>query len=237
MFVPDGWLIMLCPLAPRRAQDKTELQQILERLDRLEQQNHKLADEVHALRTELAVARGQAIENQKGEKQQAEAQPAQTSPTGPASASAAPAAPAAALSAPEAASERTAPIDERVQVAEQRVADLSQEKVEASQRFPISLTGMVLFNSFLNGKNAAGDEDPSSRFRDPRARYERSHPRADGAGTALPEPESAVGRGGERLGILRFLRRDGHVASPNSTVAHRGHSTRLDEYQRDGGTG
>ena len=30
---------------------------------------------------------------------------------------------------------------------EQRVADLSQEKVEASQRFPISLTGMMLFNA------------------------------------------------------------------------------------------
>ncbi len=48
-----------------------------------------------------------------------------------------------------------------MQVAEQRTADLSQEKVEASQRFPISLTGMVLFNAFLNGKNSAGYEDPT----------------------------------------------------------------------------
>jgi hypothetical protein len=55
-----------------------------------------------------------------------------------------------------------APLDERVQVAEQRTADLSQEKVEASQRFPISLTGMVLFNAFLNGKNAAGNENPTA---------------------------------------------------------------------------
>jgi hypothetical protein len=121
---------VVCPiftllLAPPgiRAQEKTDLQQILDRLDRLEEENHKLADEVHALRTELAAARGQPEEKQ----------------------------PAAAP-----------PIDERVQVAEQRVTDLSQEKVEASQRFPISLTGMVLFNAFLNGKNAAGDENPTS---------------------------------------------------------------------------
>jgi hypothetical protein len=110
-----------------RAQEKTDLpqgalQQILQRLDHLEEENHKLADEVHALRTELAATRGQ--------------QPSAATPE--------------------------APLEERVQVAEQRVSDLSQEKVEASQRFPISLTGMVLFNAFLNGKNAAGDEDPTS---------------------------------------------------------------------------
>jgi hypothetical protein len=108
-----------------RAQEKTDLQQILQRLDRLEEENHKLADEVHALRTELAAAKGPA-----------QAQSAQASP-------------------PE------APLEERVQVAEQRAADLSQEKVEASERFPVSLTGMVLFNAFLNGKNAAGNEDPT----------------------------------------------------------------------------
>jgi hypothetical protein len=131
----------ICPilaalLAPSgiQAQEKTDLppialQQIIDRLDRLEQENHNLADEVHALRTELAAARGQA----------------------PPSPSATPPAP-------------TAPLEERVQVAEQRAADLSQEKVEASQRFPVSLTGMVLFNAFLNGKNAAGEEDPTSVY-------------------------------------------------------------------------
>ncbi len=41
-----------------RAQDKTDLQQILQRLDRLEEENHKLADEVHALRMEFAAAKG-----------------------------------------------------------------------------------------------------------------------------------------------------------------------------------
>jgi hypothetical protein len=127
--------LLLAPLAVP-AQEKTDLQQgtleqILERLDRLEAENHKLADEVHALRTELAAAKGPGL-----------AQPEQAQ--------------AAGAPGPE------APLEERVQVAEQRAADLSQEKVEASQRFPISLTGMVLFNAFLNGKNAAGDENPTT---------------------------------------------------------------------------
>ena len=123
--------VLLAPPAIR-AQEKTELQQIMERLDRLEQENHQLADEVHALRTELAAARGKP----------AETQPAPAQPAEP-------------------------PLEERVQVAEQRVADLSQEKVEASQRFPISLAGMVLFNAFLNGKNTGGFENPTAASAQP----------------------------------------------------------------------
>jgi hypothetical protein len=119
-------LAVLLTTSGIQAQEKTDLQQILQRLDRLEEENHKLADEVHALRTELAAA-----------KEPAQGQVAQSA------------------SPPE------APLEERVQVAEQRTADLSQEKVEASQRFPISLTGMVLFNAFLNGKYSAGYEDPT----------------------------------------------------------------------------
>lgn len=126
--------ILALLLAPpvTRAQEKTELQQILQRLDRLEQENHELADEVHALRTELAAARGNPTEALPATAQTATAKPPEP------------------------------PLGERVQVAEQRVDDLSQEKVEASQRFPISLAGMVLFNAFLNGKNTGGYENPTT---------------------------------------------------------------------------
>jgi hypothetical protein len=130
--------IFLAPSAIR-AQDRTDLQQILQRLDRLEEENHKLADEVHALRMEFAAA------NKPGE-QPAQSQVAQTPPAEPPPTAQPPTAP---------------PLGERLAVAEQRVSDLSQEKVEASQRFPISLTGMMLFNGFLNGKNAGGDENPT----------------------------------------------------------------------------
>jgi CheY-like chemotaxis protein len=43
-------------------------------------------------------------------------------------------------------------LDEKVAVDESRVAELAQSKVEASQRFPIRVTGMALFNGFLNSK-------------------------------------------------------------------------------------
>ena len=202
---------MACPLftlllaSPEiRAQEKTELQQIIDRLDRLEQENHKLADEVHALRTELAAARAQPAGAQAAE--------ASTPP-------------------PE------APLEERVQVAEQRVADLSQEKVEASQRFPISLAGMVLFNAFLNGKNAAGEEDPTIVS-------PTSGPTTHGAtiaqtilGLRYESPKALWGAAVNGSVFFDFYGWGRHIARSHRAVAHRGYSTRLDEYQRHGGPG
>jgi hypothetical protein len=42
------------------------------------------------------------------------------------------------------------PVDDRVAVVEARTAEQAQSKVEASQKFPISLNGMLLFNVFSN---------------------------------------------------------------------------------------
>ena len=102
-----------------------EIRQILERLDRLEQQNRALVDEVHQLRQELAAARGPA--------------------------------PPAAPPAPEAAPT----LAEKVAVEQTRTAELEQTKLEASQRFPIRLTGMALFNGYLNSKGSGGQEYPT----------------------------------------------------------------------------
>jgi hypothetical protein len=107
-----------------RAQQKSDMQQILDRLERIEQENKNLADEVRALREELAVSRGVI-----------------------------PAASQADVPAP--------PITERMDVAEQRIADQAQSKVEASQKLPITLTGMLLFNSYLNGRASGGLQDPT----------------------------------------------------------------------------
>ena len=107
------WLMPL--LLP--AQERSDVQQILDRLDRLERENRNLADEVHALRSELAVSR-----------------------------------------APAGAQE--APVEERVAVVERRTEDLSQSKVEAGQRLPVTLTGMVLFNAFLNSRASGGFQAP-----------------------------------------------------------------------------
>jgi hypothetical protein len=119
-----------------RAQEKTDLQQGA--LQQILQRLDHLEEENHKLADEVHALRTELAATRV---QSTETQPVegQRSPPPP-----------------------QAPLEERVQVAEQRVADLSQEKVGASERFPVSLTGMVLFNAFLNGKNAAGNEDPTT---------------------------------------------------------------------------
>ncbi len=125
------------------AQQRSDVDRILERLDRLEQENRDLAAEVHALRSELAAA---AHSDTAATGASASAQ---IPPEGPAASSSVPAAPTA------------QPLEEQVAVQQQRVADLAQTKVQASQRLPISLTGMVLFNSFANGSLSGGQEYPT----------------------------------------------------------------------------
>src|SRR5450755_3047026 len=53
------------------------------------------------------------------------------------------------------------PLEERVAVSESRVEELAQSKVEAAQRFPIRVTGMALFNGFLNSKGSGGQQYPT----------------------------------------------------------------------------
>jgi hypothetical protein len=105
------------PAAPQTSPD---IQKVLDRLDKLEDENRILLNEIHALRNEL-------------ESRQAP--------------------PPAGAAAP-------APVEERLDVEENRTAELAQSKVEASQKLPVSLTGMLLFNSFVNGKFGGGAEDP-----------------------------------------------------------------------------
>jgi hypothetical protein len=117
------YLILLLVPTILAAQEKSDLQQILDRLDRLEQENRNLAAEVRSLRSELAASRGVAPPAEPGE-------------------------------APK------PPLEERVEVQEQRIEEQAQSKVEASQKLPITLTGMVLFNGYLNGAASGGQQNP-----------------------------------------------------------------------------
>lgn len=112
------------------AQQKSDLQQILDRLDRIEQENKNLVEEVRALRAELAA---------KGSSPAPSPDRAATTGSNPVSPS----------------------LDEKVTVNETRIAEQAQTKVEASQKLPIVLTGMVLFNAFLNGRANGGAEYPT----------------------------------------------------------------------------
>src|SRR5580693_1726451 len=67
-----------------------------------------------------------------------------------------PAPPAEAASVAAASNESPKPSSEEQAVERARVDELAQTKVEASQKFPIRVTGMVLFNAFLNGQYNGG---------------------------------------------------------------------------------
>lgn len=52
------------------------------------------------------------------------------------------------------------PVAERVDVAEQRIQDLAQTRIESEHHSAVQLTGMVLFNSYLNSEYGGGQEYP-----------------------------------------------------------------------------
>jgi hypothetical protein len=54
----------------------------------------------------------------------------------------------------------SAPLAERVEVAEQRVAELDQTRIATDNKLPVTLTGMVLFNAYLNGQASSGGSYP-----------------------------------------------------------------------------
>lgn len=113
------------------AQNATDTQEILTRLDRLEKANEALMEQIRALRLELAARRGAE----------------------PAAATEDPATP------PNTQAGET--VDERLAVQQSRIDELAQTKVEASEKFPIRITGMALFNAYLNGRDNNNTENPT----------------------------------------------------------------------------
>ena len=53
-----------------------------------------------------------------------------------------------------------ATLEEKLEIQERRIDEQAQTKVEASQKFPIRLTGMALFNAFLDSKQNGGVDYP-----------------------------------------------------------------------------
>jgi len=100
-----------------RAQTPDQLAAILQRVDRLEQENRALSDEIKSLRQELAT-----LESTTEAKQTA--------------------------------------TEGRIDVQQARIDEQAQAKVEASQKFPIRLTGMALFNAFADSKQSGGVDYP-----------------------------------------------------------------------------
>jgi hypothetical protein len=53
-----------------------------------------------------------------------------------------------------------ASVEERLDVQEKRTEELAQSKLDTSQRMPVELTGMLLFNAFSNGKFGGPLQNP-----------------------------------------------------------------------------
>lgn len=130
---PALFVLTLLPAA--HAQSSPEMREILERLDRIEKENQALTAEVRALRKELDSLHGGS--------------PDAVAASSPSTDGQAPAA------------EQPTPQDDQ-QVADSRLAELAQTKVEASQKYPIRITGMALFNAFLNGRNNNQADNPTT---------------------------------------------------------------------------
>jgi hypothetical protein len=107
------------------AQDTPQMRAVLERLERLEQQNQALTEEIRSLRKELA---GFNVSAASSDGQASDGHPAQ---------------------------------EERQAVQQSRIEELAQTKVESSQKSPIRITGMALFNAYRNGRYNNQAENPA----------------------------------------------------------------------------
>ncbi len=130
-----GPAVLLWPLW-LGAQTQPELSAILERLDRLERDNRALTEEVRSLRARL---------DSTGD---SKAPPAADAEAVPGAGTA------------DATSVSPATVEQTLEIQGKRIDEQAQTKVEASQRFPIRLTGMALFNAFMNSKQNGGVEYP-----------------------------------------------------------------------------
>ncbi len=127
--------------ASLHAQSTPEMRQVLDRLEKLEESNRALTDEIRALRGELAAARGAST-------------PAVSST-------------AASGSQDQGLPDRNVTdhnladhnLADQVGINQARIDEMAQTKVESSQKLPLRITGMALFNAYMNGRNNAGLEN------------------------------------------------------------------------------
>jgi hypothetical protein len=130
-------LVFCLGVPDARAQSAPEMREILSRLDRLEQTNQALIEEIRSLRKELATLRPEAA----GQIQVAATDGAKGG---------------------QASGQSSASTDGEARAVEQsRIDELEQTKVEASQKFPIRVTGMALFNAFSNGRYNNQSDNPT----------------------------------------------------------------------------
>jgi hypothetical protein len=143
--IRPSWLhilsfLWLCGAPLADAQNTPEIREVLARLDRLEKDNRELTEEIRSLRQELGVLRAPAMKKGASDPASSDGQQA---------------------------TDGQQPEEERQAVEQSRIEELAQTKVESSQKFPIRVTGMALFNAYRNGRYNNQAENPTIASTDP----------------------------------------------------------------------
>jgi len=99
---------------------------------------------------------------------------------------------AAATAPPVASGPAAPPVAERVDVAEQRIQDLAHTRIESEHHSAVQLTGMVLFNSYWNGKYGGG-QDPTTAAAEAGVRSAGATLRQTIVGLKFQAPERVAG--------------------------------------------
>jgi hypothetical protein len=140
--------------ASLHAQSTPEMREVLDRLATLEESNRAradevraLTDEIRALRAELAAARaastpvGSSVAETSKSPQSSTDQGSTVSDRSVSGNNVA---------------DQSASVPDQVAVDQSRIDELAQTKVESSQKLPLRITGMALFNAYVNGRDNAG---------------------------------------------------------------------------------
>ena len=137
------WMLLVTLFSPAFAQPAPDWKDVLARLDRLEQENRSLREELRRLRQDLTGA-------------------------------------------------RAAP-PEQLEIHERRLDEQAQTKVEASQKFPLRLTGMALFNVFHGGENSGNSDLPTTASAAPGYRIAGATLRQSTLGLEFHGPVTVLG--------------------------------------------
>ena len=145
------------PTPPSSAGQTPDLQSVTSLLQQLQAQVQTLNTQVQALRAQQEAAQGESAALRK-ELEAAKSQivalstyPSAVVPSQPAPA------PATAQASND---ERLSRLEENLQLTEAKVDEQSQTKVESSSKYRVRLTGIVLFNSYINRGNVENQDFP-----------------------------------------------------------------------------
>ena len=127
--------------------------------------------------------------------------------------------------------------EEQAQVEKARVDELAQSKVEASQKMPITITGMALFNTYINGRYNGGTENTSPRRSLPATPPAAARCGRVSSGLQYDSPQMVFGAKVTGAISLDLFGGSAAFAQSPDAPAHGDHLARLEQHQPSVRTG